>query len=522
MPFRCHDILKKTRAHADMADNAEGRYVWVSLGQRIALDNPGWWYNEKEGWLSEKEKAAKNEEEAKQLDFYTPDDTWNSQWHGTELWDDNDHWDNGYNTDAEKYKSQGTYQTYQTYKKSSAWGRKTRSRPGWSSGSKGPSKWEEWDYVEEEPYVPHGVNPPPPPAYPKPKAMPSSTTAQVVPPRDGLPLPLREAQVVPPRKLAQEAIIALQKVDKEKDDKEDETNENEPQDGRHEARYVKMFTGGQGPPPEPINPPMVRSKEDEVHAEPKEHFSHQSSGAIKSEPGEQPDQIKQKQVKEEVKETKVEDMPQPKQKNDHKKIPPAPAQKSVKSPTDGKNEGPKKVTNAKVKHEPDGPGLVKEEKKPTDKNDGKDKKDADKKDPQKLKEKEKKAKEKVKKEEDSNNAKDSKLRDKEHEKGGKSKKGDDILDDKAAEKKRKVDDMNERLALAHEKAKKNEAREDEMVRLRRTQVELQILMSQNNQRIAELNEKKKEPRPQAKARGASTTASGDSRCAKPSVPRPAA
>ena len=82
--------------------------------------------------------------------------------------------------------------------------------------------------------------------------------------------------------------------------------------------------------------------------------------------------------------------------------------------------------------------------------------------------------------------------------------------------------MNERLALAHEKAKKNEARGDEMVRLRRTQVELQILMSQNNQRIAELNEKKKEPRPQAKARVASTTASGDSRCAKHSVPRPAA
>ena len=41
-----------------MADSEEGRYVWVGFGQRIALNQPGWWYNEKEGWLSEKDKTT--------------------------------------------------------------------------------------------------------------------------------------------------------------------------------------------------------------------------------------------------------------------------------------------------------------------------------------------------------------------------------------------------------------------------------------------------------------------------------
>ena len=83
-----------------------------------------------------------------------------------------------------------------------------------------------------------------------------------------------------------------------------------------------------------------------------------------------------------------------------------------------------------------------------------------------------------------------------------------------------MDELNARLALAHEKGKKGEKPEDELARLRQTQIELQVAMSMNKERMAELSEKRKEARPQAKARVASTTASGDSRHPKPAVPQP--
>jgi hypothetical protein len=470
----------------NMADNAEGRYVWVAFGQRIALNNPGWWYNEKEGWLSEKEKQARDDNVAKQLGFYNPGDTWNSQWvTGKEQWSDNGDWTDQYSHDADTEKTEQHYKGHydRTYKRSSAsgWGRKDGSRQAWSSGSKGSHrKWDEWDYVTEEPY---GVNPPPPPAVPKPKPMPTSG----------------KGVVVPPRQLAKDAISALQKVENEKDE------ENKKERARQkEVDGVRMFTRGQGPPPEPKVPPMLKPKieeEEAVNAEP--HEPGKTSGAIKSEPDEEPEQCKQPKTTE-------KGTNQPKEK-EHKKDPSA--QKSSME-----NEAQNKQ-KAKAKNEPDAV-KVKEEKNRDKKDDKRPEKgDTDMKD-KPPKEKKDKDKDKQKDTKDVIKHRDEK----EHDKHGKIKKekpkeSDDI--DKG-EKKRKVDDLNTRLAAAYERGKKHETPEDELARLRRTQMELQVAMCMNNQRMSELNEKKKEGRPQAKARVASTTASGDSKCPKPAVPRPAA
>lgn len=466
----------------NMADNAEGRYVWVAFGQRIALNNPGWWYNEKEGWLSEKEKQAKDDNVAKQLGFYTPDDMWNSQWvTGKEQWSDNGDWTDQYShdVDTEKTETEKTEKTEQYYKghydrthkrsSASSWGRKDGSRQAWSSGSKGSyRKWDEWDYLTEEPY---GVNPPPPPAVPRPKPMPTSG----------------KGVVVPPRQLAKEAISALHKVESEKDGKgeKDEEDEKEPA-GNQEVGGVRMFVRGKGPPPEPKVPPMLKPKIEEEEA----------ATAMKSEPDEEPDQCKQ---------------PKTMKDKGHKKNPSA-QKSSMEHEVQNKQKD-------KAKNEPDAV-KVKEERKSRDKKDDKrpEKGETDMKD-KPPKEKKDKDKDKQKDTKDGIKHKDEK----EHDKHGKIKKEkpkDDDID--KGEKKRKVDDLNTRLAAAYDKGKKHETPEDELVRLRRTQMELQVAMSMNNQRMSELTEKRKEARPQAKARVASTTASGDSKCPKPDVPRPAA
>lgn len=59
------------------------------------------------------------------------------------------------------------------------------------------------------------------------------------------------------------------------------------QAGNQEVDGVRMFVRGQGPPPEPKVPPMLKPKiEEEEAANAKPHEPGKASGAMKSEPDE--------------------------------------------------------------------------------------------------------------------------------------------------------------------------------------------------------------------------------------------
>ena len=372
-----------------MADDTEGRYVWVGFGERIALNQPGWWYNEREGWLTEKQKNAQLEKEAAKLDFYKPGETWNSQWHDT--WSDyaeHGSWDGSwdeYNKDeshsyyTEGYSYMGKTKKNENNKKKNA---RSSSAYPWSKGQ----SWEEWDYVEEE-GTPCGVNPPPPPAIPKAKAMPSS----------------RACRVVPPRHVAKEATKALQQVDM--------------QHRGEEALGVRAFTSGKQAPPEPDAPPKLQMKP----AKPEEEFSPEPynlespHGAAKDEE-EHEDATKPDKDEHVTKPCKMENIPDDKhQDEDKRKKPPGNVIKetgqALKAKEERKDKKEKKETKnvQKQKKEEDDIVETSKDKKQLKQSDAMDKSQGK----EKVKQKEK---DKLKEKE-----KDGKLKEKEKDEKGKEK-----------------------------------------------------------------------------------------------------